>query len=132
MPPKRDAYILPHARPPQVWGFHTGAAVPYTALCEGADFARNHAPPAIDFATSHLWCALLPCRPPALPPLACATVRVELQGCKQAPGTPPACWALAVPRDGSRTMASQLCPSADNCPPAGPVPGAPPPAHAPL
>jgi hypothetical protein len=34
---------------------HQGVALPYTALCEGTDFVRNHAAPGIDFATMHIW-----------------------------------------------------------------------------
>lgn len=36
---------------------YTGAYLPYTALCEGVDYVRNHAAPGIDFATTHLWSA---------------------------------------------------------------------------
>lgn len=34
---------------------YSGGLVGYNALCEGADFVRNHRIANIDFATSHLW-----------------------------------------------------------------------------
>lgn len=56
--PRLPTLLAPLPTPPAAAeqdSTYVGAYVPYTALCEGTDFVRNHATPSIDFATVHLW-----------------------------------------------------------------------------